>query len=139
MARSRGGYRKPANPAAVSGPGASSARTDGGPGQPIRVAPGGDYGDRKAMVAQQSAAPMAQASSGNPAVPAQSGRQAGPVSFGEAGAFSPTARPNESMLAGLEQKPALSDNPYLQLQALAANPATTTPYLRDLVNRMRGA
>lgn len=51
-----GGNHPPANPAMVSGPGQLSQRTDGGPGnekQPIRVAPGGAYGDRKAAVEQQ--------------------------------------------------------------------------------------
>ena len=33
MANGHGGYRAPANPAPVSGPGAHSARTDGGPAQ----------------------------------------------------------------------------------------------------------
>lgn len=58
-----GGPRTPANPAMVSGPGALSQRTDGGPGndrQPIRVAPGGAYGDRQAAVAQQQAARVPQ-------------------------------------------------------------------------------
>lgn len=54
-----GGYRQPANPAPVSGPGRLSKRTDRG--QPVRVAPGGDYGDRQDMVALQKAAPLAQA------------------------------------------------------------------------------
>lgn len=53
-----GGYRRPSNPAAVSGPGALSARTDGGAGQPVRVAPGGEYGSRKDMEQIQSGARM---------------------------------------------------------------------------------
>lgn len=55
----RGGYRKPGNPAPVSGPGALSRRTDGGPMQGPKVAPGGKYGERKAMQEMQAAAPMA--------------------------------------------------------------------------------
>lgn len=69
MARKRGGYQKPERPAAVSGPGALSQRTDRG--QPIRVAPGGNYGERKALEAQQAAAPMATSpapAGGEPAV-----------------------------------------------------------------------
>ena len=47
MARGkRGGYQKPARPAAVSGPGALSARTDGK--VPQTLPSGGDYGDRTA-------------------------------------------------------------------------------------------
>ena len=59
--RSRGGYREPSKPAAVSGPGALSARTDGGAGsktQPIRRIPGQAYGEGQALVEQQQAAPL---------------------------------------------------------------------------------
>ena len=56
----RGGYRRPSNPAPVSGPGALSQRTDGGPAtQPQMVASGGAYGDRKEMLDIQGGAPMA--------------------------------------------------------------------------------
>ena len=51
----------PANPAAVSGPGALSQRTDGGPGsdtQPIRVAAGGPFGSRQELEEAQRAAPL---------------------------------------------------------------------------------
>lgn len=51
-----GGNHPPANPAPISNPGALSARTDGG--QPVRVAPGGDYGDRQALERLQQSAPM---------------------------------------------------------------------------------
>lgn len=50
-----GGYRKPANPAPVSGPGAMSKRTDG---QPARYVSGMDYGDGQELMTQQQAAPM---------------------------------------------------------------------------------
>lgn len=83
----KGGYRKPANPAPVSGPGRLSRRTDGGPAskQPIRPMPAnGQYGARAASVAQQSAAPMA-------ATPPQ---QKLP------GLFDATQRPNEPVTAG---------------------------------------
>ncbi len=66
----RGGYRRPENPAAVSGPGAHSKRTDGK--QPVVVAPGGDYGEAKALAEMQSASPLPQVSGAAPA-------QAGPV------------------------------------------------------------
>ena len=55
----RGGYRRPSEPAPVSGPGKLSRRTDGGPMQGPKVAPGGKYGERKASMEAQSAAPMA--------------------------------------------------------------------------------
>lgn len=57
-----GGYRQPANPAPVSGPGALSQRTDGGPAdtQPIRAASGGSYGERQEIEGLQKAAPLPQ-------------------------------------------------------------------------------
>jgi len=56
----RGGYRKPKNPAVVSGPGAMSQRTDGGPAdpQPTRHVPTEDYGGAAEMQQVQQAAPM---------------------------------------------------------------------------------
>ena len=55
----QGGYRKPNNPAPVSGPGALSRRTDGGPTQGAKEMSGGRYGERQEMQAFQTAAPMA--------------------------------------------------------------------------------
>jgi len=52
-----GGYRRPTNPAPVSGPGAHSRRTDGN-FQVISTAPGQDYGDATQQAAQQRSAPM---------------------------------------------------------------------------------
>lgn len=51
----QGGYRKPSNPAPVSGPGALSRRTDG------RVAEGFAYGMNKQINEQAASAPMAKA------------------------------------------------------------------------------
>lgn len=63
----RGGYQAPNNPAPVSGPGQLSKRTDGSPGQPIRVPTGGSYGEATNLENLQQAAPLA--SSGGGAVP----------------------------------------------------------------------
>lgn len=63
-----GGARTPNNPAPVSGPGALSRRTDGGPGdakQPIRVPTGGDYGDATQLQKLQQAAPVGASPGGN--------------------------------------------------------------------------
>lgn len=89
-----GGYQKPANPAPASGPGALSQRTDGGPAdsQPIRVAPGGAYGDRADMVDLQASAPMAQAAAAPRSMPA--------VEVTPFGA--PTQRPDEPVTAGID-------------------------------------
>lgn len=99
----KGGYRKPANPAPVSGPGALSRRTDGGPTQAGRaISSGGKYGERKALAEIQSSALM----QGNPtpemptvnvsASPAQA-QPAAPVT----GLFAPTQRPGEPITAGM--------------------------------------
>jgi hypothetical protein len=58
MADGRGGYRRPANPAPVSGPGQLSRRTDGA--QPVMPMTGGAYGDATDMQQLQAGAPMAQ-------------------------------------------------------------------------------
>ena len=64
MAENRGGYRKPENPAPVSGPGKMSKRTDGGPAdakQPMRKVTGMGYGENKEVNELQAQAPMAAA------------------------------------------------------------------------------
>lgn len=87
----RGGYRKPNNPAPVSGPGALSRRTDGGPTQPVRPIPsGGQYGARKDMMELQSGAPMA----GNPAPQPN----ISPITS----MFESTQRPEEPVTAGAD-------------------------------------
>lgn len=62
MANGHGGPRTPSNPAAVSGPGALSQRTDGRP----KVMPLADaqYGEQQAFHDQQTAAPMVSQSPG---------------------------------------------------------------------------
>ena len=55
----RGGYRRPNNPAPVSGPGALSRRTDGGPVQGAREMNATQYGERQELQSLQTAAPMA--------------------------------------------------------------------------------
>lgn len=83
-----GGYRRPSKPAAVSGPGALSARTDGGPTQPQMLAPGGEYGSRQEMQSIQAGAPM----QGRPdLVPLDA----------------PTTRPNEPITAGADAGPGI--------------------------------
>jgi hypothetical protein len=98
----RGGYRKPANPAPVSGPGKLSRRTDGGPVQGMKeMAANGVYGERKALAEMQSSAPM----QGNPVpnmpTPTVSAAQAAPTQQPMAGLFDPTQRPSEPITAGM--------------------------------------
>ncbi len=58
MANGHGGYRKPENPAPVSGPGKYARRTDGGPAQTMSAAPNQDYGSATQQLAAQRIAPM---------------------------------------------------------------------------------
>jgi len=93
----RGGYRKPANPAAVSGPGSLSRRTDGGPIQAAKEIPGGGkYGERKDLAELQSGAAM----QGNPVpnVPSPSVPATPPQQL--TNLFAPTQRPDEPITAG---------------------------------------
>lgn len=99
MARGRrGGYRRPGSPAAVSGPGALSQRTDGGPGGLEYSGLG--YGENKAVNDLAASAPMGQPSSGAPA-PAQGG---GPR-LSPDGIFGMTDRPGEPITAGVGSAP----------------------------------
>ena len=65
MADGHGGYRRPAHPAAVSGPGRLSKRTDGR--QPVETLPDAKYGEQAAFQAAQQAAPMSETPGGNAA------------------------------------------------------------------------
>ena len=83
----RGGYRQPNKPAAVATP-QGGQRTDGGPGsskQPLRRLPDADYGQNKAFVQQQQAAPL----------PKQNPIKVSP------NVFTPTQRPNEPITQGV--------------------------------------
>ena len=84
----------PANPAAVSPPGALSQRTDGGPGsatQPIRVAAGGPFGSRQELEDAQRAAPLPDRV-GASGVPPQGGAGPAPPAAADA-LFGPTEMP----------------------------------------------
>ena len=99
-----GGYRRPQNPAPVSGPGALSKRTDGGPGAKAAAVklPDAGYGEQKQFQEIQQGAPIARdaasaatggAGTMQPATPlppgldAPSGRPDQPVTHGaDAGA-----------------------------------------------------
>lgn len=92
MARQRA---TPTSPAPVSGPGALSQRTDGGPGsesQPIRVASGQPYGDRQALEGQQQSAPLPVAQTGGGPSPGPGAAVPGGMPSVE-GLFAPSAMP----------------------------------------------
>lgn len=91
----KGGYRKPANPAAVSGPGSLSRRTDGGPIQGAQEIPGGGkYGERKELADLQAGAAM----QGNPTPSMPSPNVPAPQQL--TNLFAPTERPDEPITAG---------------------------------------
>ena len=89
-----GGPRTPANPAPVSGPGAMSARTDGGPGQPMRDMPDAAYGEQAEFQEIQGGAPMAMDPSMDPAM-------AGPSAPPPMPLGAPSMRPNEPLTEGV--------------------------------------
>ena len=92
MADNRGGYRKPENPAPMSGPGALSQRTDGGAAQGAKYISGLPYGQGQETYNQQTAAPMAagQAMPSAPTLPPM-------LSLNDE-----TQRPDEPLTAGID-------------------------------------
>jgi hypothetical protein len=93
-----GGARTPTNPAPVSGPGAMSRRTDGGPGQPIRDPGGLAYGDGQELRTQQQAAPMA----GGRSVSVPSSGLGDLISAPTTPISEPTQFPEEPVTAGVD-------------------------------------
>ncbi|GAA4890922.1 hypothetical protein ACFPM3_20195 [Streptomyces coeruleoprunus] len=108
-----GGYRQPSSPAPVSGPGALSKRTDGGPGQPVRTPSGGAYGERQELERIQQAAPLSASPGGDVGAPA-------PVDLTEGliGLDAPTQLPEEPVTAGA----ALGEGPGLEALGLPNQP-----------------
>ena len=87
-----GGYRKPAQPAAVSGPGALSARTDGRP--TVQNLDNAAYGENKAFREMQTSAPMS--------APAPAGGGGGaPVQL-PTGLGAPTSLPGQPVTHGAD-------------------------------------
>ncbi len=118
----RGGYRKPSKPAAVSGPGALSKRTDGK--QPVVRMPDVAHGEQKALTEQQQAAPLGGA-------PNAAAGQAANI-------FAPTNRPGEPLTEGAPIGPGrgsvnqLQNDKNVLLQAMdAINPH---PLIAELIN-----
>jgi hypothetical protein len=96
MADGRGGYRRPTQPAAASGPGALSRRTDGR--QPVQDMPNAKYGENAAYREAQMAAPM-NGDIGSSAPPGMA--PAGPDLSGLVPMGAPTQRPGEPITAGM--------------------------------------
>lgn len=102
MANGHGGYRRPAHPAATSGPGRLSRRTDGR--QPQMIAPGGDYGDRQAMQQIQAGAPMS-GDLGSGGMAAAGAPPAGPDLSQLVPMDAESQRPMEDIFAGMSGGP----------------------------------
>lgn len=94
-----GGYRAPAKPAPVSGPGKLSRRTDG---QPMQSLPDAAYGEQKTYRQDQAGAPMSEANPvGGPAVSPLDMSRVVPMSAG-------SAFPDEPVTAGADAGPGAS-------------------------------
>jgi hypothetical protein len=142
-----GGYRQPSSPAPVSGPGALSRRTDGGPGQPVRAPSGGAYGERQNLEQLQQAAPLAETPGGDAAAPVDV--TADLVGFG-----APTQMPDEPVTAGAAMGPGpglealgLPNQPdqdmrnlikYLPVWEHMANQPGASKAARNLVRQLKG-
>ena len=141
------GYKKPTKPAAVSGPGKFSKRTDGGVSQPIRDISGGDYGDSQNLRDLQAAAPLnASGRSVAPATPSPAvptGPEVVPL-------HADTQRPEEPVTAGSPLGPGPGPAPsapanyehlrqYLPILSYIANGPNGNPDLRNAVRTLKGA
>lgn len=103
----KGGYQRPENPAAVSGPGKNSQRTDGGPSvadakQAAQYISGMPYGEGQEINSIAQSAPMAAAPA--PAMPAavMASMQTPPTVTPFS---SPTERPDEPVTTGVPVGP----------------------------------
>lgn len=134
MADGHGGYRKPEKPAAVSGPGKYSARTDGQPGaQPVRALPDAGYGEQADFTGLQQAAPLA-SSQGMPAPSqAQPGGGAGQPGPAPVPLTAPEQNPNVPITQGLDVGPGAGSevlgDPTSERTAQAAKLADYLPML----------
>lgn len=139
-----GGYREPSRPAATSGPGSLSQRTDGGPERQAQmIANGGTYGSRKEMEALQGSAPMEGGGGGRNTAP--------PANLVPLKA--PSQRPDEPVTAGAdlgagisaqgagiqddEQATIAQIRPLLRSLQTIADLPESTPQYRSFVRRLR--
>ena len=122
----RGGYRKPNKPAATSGPGALSQRTDGT--LPVVDYPDVQYGQQQALAQQQAQAPLG----GAPGVGAGMAPTQAPD------VFAPTELPGEPITegvpygAGAGPRTSPIDSTQLFLEAMYAN--NPHPIIAELIN-----
>lgn len=124
-----GGYQKPKHPAAFSGPGKFSRRTDGGPGdkrQAAQAMPSQSYGDGVDMAAIQTSAPLAATGSMNGVEP---GAAAAPNQMPPIVPLSaPSQRPDEPITSGIDRGPGVG--------ASALGASTPTGKVSDALEKM---
>lgn len=111
----RGGYREPSNPAPVSGPGALSQRTDGGPTQGAKYIPGLPYGQGQETYSNQVAAPMAGNTMQQMEMPTE--------------LTAPTSRPQEPITSGIDS----GEGPGSEALQLPAQQASLAATLQQLI------
>jgi hypothetical protein len=100
-----GGYRKPAHPAPVSGPGKYSKRTDGGPAQVLSAVPDQGYGEQKAQMDAQRLAPMGGTAPLPPAPTVSAPSAGGGSAPPSLPLHAPTQRPGEPVTHGVDIGP----------------------------------
>jgi hypothetical protein len=138
MADGRGGYRQPANPAPVSGPGKLARRTDGGPTQPQVQLPDAKYGEQSAFQDAQAAAPMAGGPDLSQLVPmsAPTQRPDEPVQSGMAGG--PGAGPAVPPPSQIDPQDAERLRSYLPVLIVLASSPDASPATKQYVRQLRG-
>jgi hypothetical protein len=143
----RGGYQKPGKPAAVSGPGRKSQRTDGGPGQKMRDLPDAQYGEAQTFRDLQQQAPLANDTTGGGG-PVPSGAPVpSPVPFD-----APTQNPDEPVTAGNPMGPGAGPiggapskddlarfKPLLPILQVQANKPGASQELRTFLQYLKGS
>lgn len=141
MANGHGGYREPGKPAAASGPGSLSQRTDGGPERQAQmIASGGEYGDRKEMEAIQSSAAMQGGGGEQPPpnvvpIDAPSQRPDEPVTAGAA--LGPGVGPEAVGILDDEAGTIEQLRPLLRSMETIANLPNSTPQFRSFVRKLK--
>lgn len=144
-----GGYRRPSNPAALSGPGKYARRTDG---QPNVDLPNAGYGEQAAYQEAQAGAPLGAAQS----LPSPSGSGGGNPLAGLVGMGAPSTQPGTPVTAGAglgagpgtealglptnqrqaDKADAQVLRPALQAMITAASSPSATPSFQALVRRI---
>lgn len=143
----KGGYQAPNNPAPVSGPGQLSRRTDGGPGQPIRVPTGGSYGDAQQIEQLQQSAPLAQSPGGAGGLLAgltlpegvgfDQGTQQPGTPITDGAALGPGAGPESLGLTMAEDEDTKKLVEYLPVWEMMANQPGSSRATRNLVRQLK--